>query len=225
MSYNGVEIVSEANQIKTEIIKYGCMLLDSKLIVGTWGNLSARIPNTDYVAITPSGKDYRTLSLEDIAVLNLSGKFIEENFKPSSESALHLEIYSARPNIQAIIHTHSIYATACAVAYQAIPPIVEDLVQLVGGGVAVAEYAICGSDQLAKNAVEALGENNAVLLANHGVVGCGTNLHEAKVACEVVEKSAQIFICANQFTCGAQKINDDDVEIMHDFYLNHYRQR
>jgi L-fuculose-phosphate aldolase len=225
MSYNGVEIVSEANQIKTEIIKYGCMLLDSKLIVGTWGNLSARIPNTDYVAITPSGKDYRTLSLEDIAVLNLSGKFIEGNFKPSSESALHLEIYSARPNIQAIIHTHSIYATACAVAYQAIPPIVEDLVQLVGGGVAVAEYAICGSDQLAKNAVEALGENNAVLLANHGVVGCGTNLHEAKVACEVVEKSAQIFICANQFTCGAQKINDDDVEIMHDFYLNHYRQR
>lgn len=116
-----------------------------------------------------------------------------------------MEIYSAHPDIQAIIHTHSIYATACAVAYQAIQPIVEDLVQLVGGGVAVAEYAICGSDQLAKNAVEALGENNAVLLANHGVVGCGINLHEARIVCEVVEKSAQIFICANQFTCGAQK--------------------
>jgi ribulose-5-phosphate 4-epimerase/fuculose-1-phosphate aldolase len=225
MSYNGVEIVVETKQIKAEIIKYGCMLLDSRLIVGTWGNLSARIPNTDYIAITPSGKDYRTLTLEDIAVLSLSGKFIEGNFKPSSESALHLEIYNARSDIQAIVHTHSIYATACAVANQAIPPIVEDLVQLVGGGVAVAEYAICGSDQLAKNAVKALSENNAVLLANHGVVGCGTNLHEAKVACEVVEKSAQIFICANQFTGGAQRINEKDVEIMHDFYLKYYRQR
>lgn len=225
MSYNGVNILLKTKQIKAEIIKYGCMLLDSGLIVGTWGNLSARIPGTDYVAITPSGRNYRTLSLEDIVILNVFGEVIEGELKPSSESALHLEIYKARPDIQSVIHTHSIYATACAVAKQAIPPIVEDLVQLVGGGVAVAEYAICGSDQLAQNAVKALGENNAVLLANHGVVGCGTNLHEAKVACEVVEKSAQIFICANQFTGGAQQINDKDVEIMHDFYLKYYRQR
>lgn len=221
----GWEIVLEIKHIKSEIIKYGCMLLDSGLIVGTWGNLSTRVPNTDYVAITPSGRNYRTLSIEDIVVLNLSGNVIEGKLKPSSESAMHLEIYNARSDIQSVIHTHSIYATACAVAKQEIPPIVEDLVQLVGGGVAVAEYAICGSDQLAKNAVKALGENNAVLLANHGVVGCGTNLHEAKVACEVVEKSAQIFICANQLTGGAQRINDKDVEIMHDFYLKNYRQR
>lgn len=79
-------------------------------------------------------------------------------------------------------------------------------------------------NQLAQNAVTALGENNAVLLANHGVVGCGTNLNEAKVACELVEKAAQIYIYANQLPGGAKVLADDDVAVMHDYYLKYYRQ-
>ena len=209
---------------RKSIIEFGCMLLDNGLIVGTWGNLSARVDGTDYIAITPSGRNYRSLESEDIVVVDLEGTIISGDLKPSSEMALHLAIYKSRPDINAVIHTHSVIASACAVARQAIPPIVEDVVQLVGGTVKVAEYALNGSNQLAQNAVTALGENNAVLLANHGVVGCGTNLNEAKVACELVEKAAQIYIYANQLPGGAKVLADDDVAVMHDYYLKYYRQ-
>ena len=209
---------------RKSIIEFGCMLLDNGLIVGTWGNLSARVDGTDYIAITPSGRNYRILESEDIVVVDLEGTIISGDLKPSSEMALHLAIYTSRPDINAVIHTHSVFASACAVARQAIPPIVEDVVQLVGGTVKVAEYALNGSNQLAQNAVTALGENNAVLLANHGVVGCGTNLNEAKVACELVEKAAQIYIYANQLPGGAKVLADDDVAVMHDYYLKYYRQ-
>ena len=209
---------------RKSIIEFGCMLLDNGLIVGTWGNLSARVDGTDYIAITPSGRNYRSLESEDIVVVDLEGTIISGDLKPSSEMALHLAIYKSRPDINAVIHTHSVFASACAVARQAIPPIVEDVVQLVGGTVKVAEYALNGSNQLAQNAVTALGENNAVLLANHGVVGCGTNLNEAKVACELVEKAAQIYIYANQLPGEAKVLADDDVAVMHDYYLKYYRQ-
>ena len=125
---------------------------------------------------------------------------------------------------RSVLSSLAIFASACAVARHEIPPIVEDVVQLVGGTVKVAEYALNGSIKLAQNAVTALGENNAVLLANHGVVGCGTNLNEAKVACELVEKAAQIYIYANQLPGGAKVLADDDVAIMHDYYLKYYRQ-
>lgn len=212
-------------RLKQELITYGCELLDNGLIIGTWGNLSARIPGTESIVITPSGKGYRTLFAEDIPVLDFSGRVIEGELKPSSETAMHLAIYRAREDVQAVIHTHSVYATACAVARQPIPPIVEDLVAFAGGKVAVADYAISGSEALAKNVAAALGQNNAVLLANHGAVCCGSNLHEAKVACLLIEKTAQIFICANQLPGGARILDDGDVAAMHAFYLKHYRQR
>lgn len=216
--------MGKITKTRKSIIEFGCMLLDSGLIVGTWGNLSSRVEGTDYVAITPSGRNYRTLDTEDIVIVDLDGNVVNGELKPSSEMALHLAIYKERNDINSIIHTHSVFASACAVARHDIPPIVEDVVQLVGGTVKVAEYALNGSVKLAQNAVEALGENNAVLLANHGVVGCGTNLNEAKVACELVEKAAQIFIYANQLPGGAKVLADDDVDVMHDYYLKYYRQ-
>lgn len=212
------------SEMQREIIARGCALLDEGLIVGTWGNLSARIPGADRIAITPSGRGYRTLKEADIPIVSLDGTVVEGALKPSSELALHLAIYRARPDIGAVIHTHSTYATVCAVARAPIPPIVEDLVQLAGGQVEVADYAICGSETLAERAVEALGKNYAVLLANHGAVGCGANLHEAAVACALIEKTAKIFVYANQFPGGAKTIDEADVKSMHAFYLKNYRQ-
>lgn len=212
------------SEMQREIIARGCALLDEGLIVGTWGNLSARIPGTDRIAITPSGRGYRTLKEADIPIVSLDGAAVEGALKPSSELALHLAIYRARPDIGAVIHTHSTYATVCAVARVPIPPVVEDLVQLAGGQVEVADYAICGSETLAACAVKALGENFAVLLANHGAVGCGANLHEAAVACALIEKTAKIFVYANQFPGGAKTIDEADVRRMHAFYLKNYRQ-
>ena len=216
--------MDQREMIRTEILSIGCAMLDKGLVAGTWGNISSRVPGTSLIAITPSGKGYREISPTDIVLVNHDGRTIEGNFKPSSELPLHLAIYKARADIQAIVHTHSVFASACAVAHKNIPPIIEDLVQLVGGGVEVADYALPGTEELAKNIVVALGEKNAVLLANHGVVGCGQSLTEGMMACELVEKAAQIYIYANQIG-GAQILSDKDVAVMHDFYVEYYRGR
>lgn len=216
--------MSHTERIKAEILAVGCAMLDQGLVTGTWGNISARIPGTPLIAITPSGKGYREIIPTDIVVVDVTGRIIEGAFKPSSELPLHLAIYKARADIQAVVHTHSVFASACAVAQQRIPPIIEDLVQLVGGSVEVADYALPGTDMLAKNIVVALGQKNAVLMANHGVVGCGQSLAEGMMACELVEKAAQIYIYANQIG-GAKVLSNEDVAVMHEFYIEYYRER
>lgn len=213
-----------ANTIRAEIIKIGQEMVKRELVPGTWGNISARLPDASFIAITPSGMDYMTLVPENIVIIDLNGNVIEGKNIPSSEAKLHLAIYNARPDVFAIVHTHSIYASSCAVANQPIPPIVEDLVQVVGGSVDVAPYALPGTQEVADNSVQALGKKFAVLMQNHGVVGVGKNLKEAITVCKIVEKAAQIFINA-QILGGAKILNDDDIELMHKFFKEKYGQK
>lgn len=207
-----------------QIIEYGHELLARGLVAGTWGNISARITGTEWIAITPSGRDYRQLSAEDIVIVDRAGQIIAGNCKPSSELPLHLAIYTARADIKAIVHTHSIYASACAVARRGIPPVIEDLVQVIGGGVEVVEYALPGTGELAHNTVKTLQDRNGVLLANHGVIGCGRSLDEALTACELIEKAARIYIYSMSVG-GPHILSDKDVAVMHKFYLEHYRRQ
>lgn len=211
-------------RLRNTIIKTGIELLDKGLITGTWGNISACCSQSQLVAITPSGRDYRTLCPEDIVIVDYAGKTRLGCRIPSSELPLHLAIYKARPDIKAVVHTHSIFASACSVARKPILPIIEDLIQVNGGTVEIADYALPGTEQLAQNAITALGAKSAVLLANHGVIGCGQTLGEASLVCELVEKAAQIYIYANQLG-GASVLSNSDVTAMHGFYQQHYRKR
>jgi len=160
----------------------------------------------------------------DITVIDNLGKVIDGQLRPSSEMPLHLAVYKARPDIAAIVHTHSIYASACAVAHKEIPPMIEDMVQVIGGTVAVARYALPGTEELAINTANSLADKNGVLLANHGVIGCGRSLGEALTACELIEKAARIYIYSMAFG-GPCILNDSDVAVMHKHYLTHYRPR
>lgn len=198
-------------------------MLSANLTVGTWGNISCRIPGEDYIAITPTGMRYDMLEPEDIVILDLSGKVINGARKPSIEVPLHLAIYKARKDVQAIVHTHSVYATAMAVARREIPGAVEDLVQIVGGNVRVNEYALPGTEQLGINTVKAMEGRSAVLLANHGMLGAGRSLEEAFRVCQVVEKSAQVTIMAN-FMGGVIELSQDDITGMRKSYLQGYGQ-
>ena len=212
-----------SNEIAT-IIAIGKKIADRGLVTGVWGNISCRISNTNNIAITPLGCDYKKLKRKDICIVTLHGEIISAELTPSSELPLHLAIYNKRPDIAAIIHTHSVFASACAVARKAIPPIIEDLIQINGGEVAVAEYALPGTPALANNVITALNDSNAILLSNHGVVGCGVDLTEALTICELVEKSAHIYICAQNLG-GSSVLSAEDCKIMHDFCRQHYRKR
>lgn len=209
--------------IKREIINYGQKMVQEGLVASTWGNISVRV-DANKILITPSGMEYKDLVEEDIVLIDYDGTVLEGKRKPSSEYHLHCEIYKNRPDVQGIVHTHSQYASAFAVVRKSIPPLIEDMAQVVGGEVAVAQYALPGTLELARNGVVALGDRGACLLASHGVVGVGYNLHEAYKACLLVEKTAHIAIAARSLG-NPVVLDDEDVRWMRESYLTTYGQK
>jgi ribulose-5-phosphate 4-epimerase/fuculose-1-phosphate aldolase len=169
------------------------------LVTGSAGNVSLRLAPEDsrsLLAITPSSRKYDSLTADDIQVLDFDARKVEGDLPPSIETRLHIGIYQERPDINAVIHTHSVYATTAAVAGYDIPPILDEQVAYLGGGIKLARHAPSGSPGLAKNAVAALGDRQAALLANHGAIGTGRSLPEAFRAVELLEKTAQIYLLA-----------------------------
>ena len=211
-------------QIREEVVKYGKLMLSTSLVVGTWGNISARIPGENLMAITPSGVGYDVMKPEDVVIMDFDGNVVDGSLKPSIEFGLHMTIYKGREDISGIIHTHSTYVTAHAIARKGIAAAAEDLVQIVGGDVRVSEYRLPGTPELGIEALKAMENRNAVIMANHGLVGAARDLKEAYKIVNVVEKSAQANVFA-MLLGGVAELSDEDVNIMRDFYLNSYGQR
>ena len=214
------EIILSAREA---IVAMGKELIERKLVAGSWGNISVKIADGVY-AVTPSGRGYANQKPEDIVIVDDACKTLDGELTPSSESKLHTAIYSACPEAKAIIHTHSIYASALAAMRKPVPAIIEDIVQIIGGTVECAEYALPGTQELADNAVKAMNGRKGVLLANHGAVCWGKDLADALMVCEILEKAAQIAIIC-QSCGGAVELSNDDTKIMHSFYEEHYIKR
>jgi L-fuculose-phosphate aldolase len=176
------------------VVEAGKEMLEKKLTVGTWGNISLRTFDKEKCVITPSGMNYQKMNPEDMVVIDLDGKVVEGKWKPSSELEMHCEIYGARKDVNAIVHTHPVFSSVLAVLKEDLPPIIEDMVMLLGGEVKVTEYTLPGTKELAEKAANALGDRNAVLLANHGAVCVGPDMKRTLTACKVLEKSAQIYV-------------------------------
>jgi L-fuculose-phosphate aldolase len=185
---------------KQEVMDACRRIVAAGLVAGSSGNVSRRVVGPDgapLVIITPTRLPYHRLTVDDILVIDMEGDPVEGEGVPSSETLVHLAAYRARADVGAVIHTHSLYASALSVAGLEIPPIFDEQVVFLGGPVSVAEYAIAGGQELADNACAALGEGNAVLLSNHGVVGVGADLDEAASICELVERLAQVYVFAH----------------------------
>ena len=186
-------MVNEAD-IRKEMIKTGILILERGLVQGTGGNISCRTEKG--ILITPSGMDYRGLMCEDIVMLDPEGKVLEGSRKPSIEKSLHLRIYRSRTDINAVIHTHSLYATAIAASRQPLFPITDNQVAHIGGTVPVADYAPIGTEELAENVSRAIADGTGVFLSNHGALCAGKDLSEALMRCEMLEVFSKIFILA-----------------------------
>ena len=168
------------------------------LVTAASGNVSLRLaPQGDsgeLLAMTPMGVAYETLPDDDIAVVDFDLEPVEGDLPPSSESLLHTAIYRARSDARAIVHTHSVFASVAAVAGLEIPPIIDEMMVVIGGAVKVSRYASPASQELADNVCAALGERNAALIRNHGAVGVGRDLAEALDVCALLERVAQVFV-------------------------------
>ena len=171
---------------REEIVRACRKLSAAGLVVGTAGNVS--VLAGDLVAVTPSGVDYAELAARDVGVHRLDGTPVEAPLAPTSELPLHLAVYGAYagagagpdagPGAAAIVHTHSVAATAVATLADELPPI-HYYVAMFGGTVRVAPYATYGTDELASNAVQALRGRTACLLGSHGAVTIGQDLKTA----------------------------------------------
>ena len=177
---------------RTEIVGFGKKLLTAQLTSGTGGNLSIFNRHDGLIAISPSGIEYDEMEPADIPVVDGSGMSVEGSRKPSSELGFHLSLYRKRPDINAVVHTHSVYATTMACLNWEIPA-VHYLVAYSGHKVPLAPYATFGTDELAANVAGAIGDHNAVLLANHGLVTVGPNLATAFAVAEEIELVARIY--------------------------------
>lgn len=184
--------------IKKEIVELCLKLVEKGHVIGSAGNVSVRIKNSDedIMLITPSGIRYIEMEPSDILTLNMEGKVIDGERNPSVEKDLHLGVYKAREDVNAIIHAHSIYSTILSTLNLSLPPIIEELVPYVGGEIICASYAEAGTEELAENVVNSLGEKNALLLPNHGNLCCGSHLEGVYSVLEYLERGAKIYYMA-----------------------------
>jgi L-fuculose-phosphate aldolase len=180
-------------EAREAIVTTGRELARAGLVVGTAGNVSVRAG--DLVAVTPSGVRYAALTPELVGVHRLDGTAVEAPLAPTSELPLHLAVYAARPEVGAVVHTHSPAATALSALVDEVPA-VHYYVAMFGGPVLVAPYATYGSEELARNTVRALHDRTACLMGNHGAVAVGPDLAAAHDKSVYLEWLCEVYLRA-----------------------------
>ena len=178
---------------RRKVVDYAQKMLSTGLVKGTGGNISLTNEDKSLVAITPSGVAYETMRPEDVVVLDLDGTHVDGDLLPSSELGFHLALLRQRMEIKAVVHTHSDYSTALACLRWELPA-VHYLIGSAGFKVPLAPYATFGTPELAEGICETIGDGNAVLLANHGLVAVGVSLSKAFSTAEMVEYVAKLYL-------------------------------
>lgn len=207
---------------KEQVVRYGKKLIDRRLTTGSGGNISVCNREKNLVAISPSGLDYYETTPEDIVILDIDGNLVEGKHRPSSEAGMHLAFYKNRADVSGIVHTHSKFATAIACMGWELPA-VHYLIGMAGRRVRCAGYATYGSDELAKKALETIGDSNAVLLANHGLIALGEDVDRAFSTAEHLEFVSEVYYLTK--TLGTPNIlSDEDMdEVMKKFGTFRYK--
>ena len=209
--------------LREELWRLHMELPKNGLVTWTGGNVSARDPQTGYVAIKPSGVRYEDLKPEHMVIVDLNGQCIEGDLKPSSDTASHLYIYRHRPDVNGVVHTHSPYATAFAALGRPIPVYLTAMADEFGGPIPCGGFALIGSEEIGRVTLEAIGDSRAVLLKNHGVFTIGPTAEAAVKAAVMVEDVAHTVWIALQLG-QPDEIPPEDVAKLHYRYTHVYGQ-
>jgi L-fuculose-phosphate aldolase len=215
---------TDESRLREAVVEAGKALVTHGLTRGSFGNISARIPGTSVFLITPSGMDYFSLKPDDIVLVDGETYQVTGCRRPSIEIHLHGEIYRARGDVDAVVHTHSPYASAMAAARKPIPPVLDEVGMLIGGEVQVAEHETPGTIELARNCVRALGSLQGVLIANHGSIGVGADLKSAFAVAESMEGAAMALLLAS-LVGGAVPLTAEEVRREQERIAGNYGQR
>ena len=215
-------IPSRVDDAREQVLKACRMLVDQGLVARTWGNVSVRISD-DLFAITPSGRDYGTLTPDQIVVVNAADGTWFGDIKPSSEKFLHSYIYLDRPEVNVIVHTHQFYASAISVLgldVENFGDVSQEAAAAMGETVPCAEYAMSSTEKLAEKVRAAFSQNpdaKALLMKNHGAVCLGGDVESAFRCTKLLEDvSEEVY---SQYCLGdvaAQQVDDDRVYFLGD---------
>lgn len=193
--------------LRRRIVETGRKLADRGLVVAAEGNLSTRLDAGLFLA-TPSGFSKAEMRESDLVVTDLEGRVVRGHRRPSSELAMHLAAYKARPDVEAVIHAHPPTATGFACAGIPLDEALLSEVVLVLGCVPLAPYATTGTPEMAASLSDFFAKNDAVLLANHGAVALGTSLKDAFWKLETVEQLAKVTLVTRLL--GERKVLGED---------------
>jgi L-fuculose-phosphate aldolase len=217
-----VAIHQDVPELREAVIR-ACLFMRDRLgyFVGTWGNISLRLE--EGLLVTPSRMSYDEITPDDLVVVGWESGVLRGGRVPTSELELHRQILLKRPDLGAIVHSHSPWASVCACAHRSIPVLADDMAEVIGGEVRCAPHVPAGRHrELARAAAETIGPDAcAVLLGNHGVAAGGRDLAEAVVASQFVEKAAMILIHA-QAIGGARPIAEESWREERHRYLYKY---
>lgn len=202
--------MSKYIEMKKEVQRVAVKSYNEGLVAGTSGNVSLYDSENQVMAITASNLDYSIMRPEDVIIMSLDGEKYEGELKPSSEWQMHAEVYRHKPEVTAVIHTHSPRATSFAVVRERIPLVLVEMLPFIGGDIPLAKFALPATVDLGLSAVEALKDRNACLLENHGVLAVGSNLDQAYLRAVYVEDAATIYHFSRQV--GHPKLVPHDAE-------------
>lgn len=211
------------DELRAEVCELHQALPANHLVTWTSGNISARDPQSSLVVIKPSGVFYQDLTPDKMVIVDLDGKIVEGNLKPSSDTLAHLTIYKNRADVNGIVHTHSPYATAFAAVGKPIPAVLTAICDEFGGPIPCGGYARIGGDEIGLEVIKSIGSSPAILLKNHGVFTIGKDaLHAVKAAVMVEDVARTVFFALQLGT--PEVIPAEEIERAHRRYLNEYGQ-
>jgi L-ribulose-5-phosphate 4-epimerase len=211
-------------QLKDEVCRLNLDLPRYGLVAWTSGNVSVRDTQTGLVVIKPSGVRYENMHPGQMIVLDVDGRVIEGDLKPSSDTATHLYVYRHRPDVNSVVHTHSSYATAFAAVGKPIPPVLTAISDEFGGEIPLGGFALIGGEEIGREIVRSIGSSLAILMQNHGVFTIGPNGEEAVKAAVMVEDVARTVWLAMQIG-NPLPIPPESIARLHRRYTTEYGQQ
>ena len=214
-------------RLREQVVQVGLEALARGIVHGTAGNMSIRDPESGLIAISPSGIPYPIATPADIVVVSDRGEIVDGNRKPSSETPLHTMVMRARPDIEAIVHTHSHYATVISCIRPYLPPILTETCLVAGPRVPVTRYGLTGTPDFGESVLEVLApDSKAVILKNHGLICFASSFDAALGIAEIVEESAKVYVHALAANAGREPdlVPEDLIPGMTERFLASYGQ-
>lgn len=212
------------NEAKKVVCEANKQLFESGLVKWTSGNVSMRIPGKEAIVIKPSGVAFQHLTPEKMVIVDLKGRVVEGELKPSVDTASHLHVYRARTDVNSIVHTHSPFATSFAIRGIDLKCYTTTAANIFGEKIPCSSYAAIGEEEIGKQIVEKIGDCSAILIKNHGVFTIGKNVQDALKHAVILEEIAEYTHYAQLHDSELVPLDQETVQKANQFYRKKYGQ-